>query len=513
MRTGEKYLESLNDGRDVWVGNTKIDNIATHPKTRQYAQRIAEFYDLHNREDLKEMMTYEDEHGVRRSMSWFPHRNKDELVRKRIYHEYIMRHFIGASLPRTPDVNNYILLTYFDDPGPWGAAAKNTYGHDLSQNIRDFHHQCLENDWSCAPHFVDPQMDRSGPEGQAKSPALRIVDSNEDGIVVHGVKAIGTGSAFADYLHLGIFFRPGVEPEQVIYGVTPANTKGVTIVCRDSLVKDDETEHPLASQADELDSMLVFDNVFIPWKYIFHVGNPEHAMLYPQRVFDWVHYHALVRAAVRAELMAGLAILITEHLGTSVIDAVGVRVSKIIGFHQTTSAHVIAAEDTGFQTPGGLYKPNILTFDFGRAYFLDNYATMVNELIDLCGRAALMFPSEDQWNDEKLNPWLRQLNKGPKGEPYDRIKIGRVIRDLFLTDWGGRLFMFENFNGTPINTIRMLTMRRAEFSGSGPYAEFARNVCGISVGDKGQTQYESQADYARAQDWGGRNLSSTVVKA
>ena len=43
---------------------------------------------------------------------------------------------------------------------------------------------------------------------------------------------------------------------------------------------------------------MLFDNVLIPWKYVFHIGNPEHAKLYPQRVFDWVHYHALVRQAV-----------------------------------------------------------------------------------------------------------------------------------------------------------------------------------------------------------------------
>ena len=31
----------------------------------------------------------------------------------------------------------------------------------------------------------------------------------------------------------------------------------------------------------------MFDNVLIPWKYVFHIGNPDHAKLYPQRVFDW----------------------------------------------------------------------------------------------------------------------------------------------------------------------------------------------------------------------------------
>ena len=54
LRTGEQYLESLNDGRVVWVGNERIDNVATHPLTRDYAKRTAEFFDLHNRPDLQD---------------------------------------------------------------------------------------------------------------------------------------------------------------------------------------------------------------------------------------------------------------------------------------------------------------------------------------------------------------------------------------------------------------------------------------------------------------------------
>jgi 4-hydroxyphenylacetate 3-monooxygenase/chlorophenol-4-monooxygenase component 2 len=116
LRTGKQYLESLNDGRVVWVGNEKIDNVATHPKTRDYAQRHADFYDLHHRPDLQDVMTYVDEAGERRSMMWFGHRTREELKKKRRYHETVMREMMGASFPRTPDVNNYVLTTYTDDP-------------------------------------------------------------------------------------------------------------------------------------------------------------------------------------------------------------------------------------------------------------------------------------------------------------------------------------------------------------------------------------------------------------
>jgi 4-hydroxyphenylacetate 3-monooxygenase/chlorophenol-4-monooxygenase component 2 len=504
LRTGRQYLEALNDGRDVWVGNERIDNVATHPKTRQYAQRIADFYDLHRREDLQDALTFVDDRGERRSMMWFHHRTKADLVRKRRYHELIMKELVAASLPRTPDVNNYMLLTYVDDPKPWEAASRGAEGRGLAKSIVDFYRFAVENDLNVAPHFVDPQADRSNPGAHAAAPALRVVETNDAGIVVSGMKSLGTSSPFADYLHVGVFFRPGALPDQIVYAVCPANTPSVTIVCRESTVKDDPTEHPLASQADELDAMILFENVLIPWKHVFHIGNPEHARLYPQRVFDWGHYHALIRQAVRAELMAGLAILMTEHLGTARIEEVQKRVAKLVGFQQTTYAHVLAAEEQGFVTPGGLYKPDVQMFNFGRAYFLEHFSSMIYELLDLCGRSAIIFPTEEQWRDPRLGPWMQRLNEGPVGEPFDRVKIGRVIRDLFLSDWGGRLWMFENFNGTPLQTIRTLTMKRAELSASGPYAAFARRVVGLDRATPTASEYEATAAYARAQDAGRR---------
>ena len=196
-----------------------------------------------------------------------------------------------------------MLVTYIDDPEPWEKAAIGADGRGLADNIRNFWQHAMDHDLVVAPHFVDPQADRSDPNAHANSPALRILSTNDEGILVNGVKAIGTASAFGDFLHLGVFFRPGAKGDQIIYGVCPANLKGITIVCRESLVETDPIEHPLASQGDELDATVMFDNVLIPWKYVFHIGNPDHAKLYPQRVFDWGHYYALVRQAVRAELL------------------------------------------------------------------------------------------------------------------------------------------------------------------------------------------------------------------
>ena len=214
-----------------------------------------------------------------------------------------------------------------------------------------------------------------------------------------------------------MFFRPGAKGDQIIYGVCPANLHGITIVCRESLVEADPIEHPLASQGDELDATVMFDNVLIPWKYIFHIGNPDHAKLYPQRVFDWGHYYALVRQAVRAELLAGLAILMCEHLGTSQDRSRAVAAGQD---HRVSADHLCPCprrRGSGLLSrPAACSSPTSSCSTGAASISCRTTAPWSNELIDLCGRSAIMFPTEQQWREPTMHPWFEKLNKGATGE-------------------------------------------------------------------------------------------------
>ena len=97
--------------------------------------------------------------------------------------------------------------------------------------------------------------------------------------------------------------------------------------------------------------------------------------------------------------------------GTAPKDAVNLNnLDDWKEFHQAMLAHVISSEELGFHTPGGHYKPNILIYDFGRALYLENFSEMIYELVDLSGRSALIFATEDQWQDSKLKPWFERMN-------------------------------------------------------------------------------------------------------
>jgi len=210
--------------------------------------------------------------------------------------------------------------------------------------------------------------------------------------------------------------------------------------------------------------------------------------------------------------MVGLALLLTQSLGTGSGPVVQAQLAELIRFRETCRAFMLAAEETGFVTPGGLYKPNNIYIDFGRAYYLENQHKMVNMLIDFCGRGVVIQPTKKELDDPYIGPKLAEALRGPEISARDRIKIFRQISERFLTEWGNRHEMFEKFNGTPLYLINLLTMQRTEYQVDGPLTELARQVLGFGdTAELGKRTREAekashyasvrfQPEYAKAQD-------------
>ncbi len=503
IRTGEEYLESLRDDRRVYTGGELIRDVTTHPKTKGYAQAIAEYYDLHHDPELRDTLTFVDEDGERRAMHWFLPRSKEDVVRRRKYHEFWWRHFKGANYTRPPASMLPVMYTQVDDPEPWEENSTMHDGRPLAKYIRQQWDRIKSQDLSFSPMFLDVQYDRSRDESAAETPMLSIVGKNDEGITVRGWKAIGTYIPFVDEILIGILWRPGNTAEQTVYALCPVNAPGVSIFCRPSRARPEASpfDNPLASMGDELDGMAYFDDVFIPWERVQHVGNPDHAKWYPQRQFDWIHTETQIRHVSNAELIAGLGLLVTYALGTNGSPIVQSQLADLVRFRETCRAFMIAAEETGFYTPGGLYKPNNIFVDFGRAYYLENVHDMINTLIDFCGRGVVVTPTEADFDDPYIGPKLEEALRGSHISARDRTKIFTVIQDRFLSEYGARKEMFEKFNGTPLYLIRLLTMQRTEYQVDGPLTELAREVVGLGDTEemaKRAEEAERKSHYASA---------------
>ena len=480
LRTGKEYLESVRDGRRIICGGEWIDDITTHPKTRGYTQRVAAFYDFHLDPEHREHLTFVDEGGIRRSKQWkLPH-SKEDAVDKRKYYDYIFRNFDAGMLTRLPCSNNTTLYTLVDDPEPWEEQTVFGKGQPMAQNIRNAWKEIRDGDLYTAPSFLDLQFNRAQ-DGSERVPMLRVVEERAEGILVEGWKAVGTGVVFSNWMNIGILWHLGTQPDQIIFIRVPTDQEGVTHVSRESYAKTGASDYDyrFSSQGDELDSMAYFDNVIVPWENVFHLGNEDHAKLYPQRIFDWIHVETQIRQVVNAELIAGLGLLLTESLGTSKHPVVASQLADMIRFRETCRAFTIASEETGNTTPSGLYKPNNIFVDLARAFYIENVNKHIETLTDLCGRSIMMQPTEADLDDEYIGPQLANALRGPHISARDKMKIVKVIRDRFYSEAGARHEIFERFNGTPVFLIKLLTMQRVEYAIDGPLVELARKVCDL----------------------------------
>ncbi|MEC9445482.1 MAG: 4-hydroxyphenylacetate 3-hydroxylase N-terminal domain-containing protein, partial [Chloroflexota bacterium] len=44
--TGQRYIESLRDGREVWLDGKRIDDVPSHPAFSGMVNELARIYDL-----------------------------------------------------------------------------------------------------------------------------------------------------------------------------------------------------------------------------------------------------------------------------------------------------------------------------------------------------------------------------------------------------------------------------------------------------------------------------------
>ena len=66
LRTGQDYIESLRDGREVWIDGERVADVATHPAFAPIVNVRARIYDLGHEAGTADLLTYIDEQTAER---------------------------------------------------------------------------------------------------------------------------------------------------------------------------------------------------------------------------------------------------------------------------------------------------------------------------------------------------------------------------------------------------------------------------------------------------------------
>ena len=101
LRTGGEHLETLRDGRVVYIGSERVDDVTRHPAFRDAAATVAAIYDMKTDPANRDAMSYEEE-GGRHSVYFLRPRTRDDLQRRMLAHRRIADLTFGM-FGRSPD--------------------------------------------------------------------------------------------------------------------------------------------------------------------------------------------------------------------------------------------------------------------------------------------------------------------------------------------------------------------------------------------------------------------------
>ena len=271
-----QYKDSLNDGRVVYYKGEKIENVAIHPDLGVCADLMAIDYEMAENPEFRDMAVMKDtESGEEISRYYYKPQNAEDLLKA---HELIVKatelgdgyiplaHDIGA------DALNAINIT-----------ANMIGNQDYIDRIENYRKTLQEKDLATCAGVTcvkGDRMLRPSDPGQAHPDSyVRMVDKNSKGIVVRGAKMHITGAAYCN----DIFVIPcramtEADADYAVAFAIPANTKGITQVCRPFISQRSSLEFPNTRPVRvHTDSLIVFDDVFVPWERVFMCGEWQHA--------------------------------------------------------------------------------------------------------------------------------------------------------------------------------------------------------------------------------------------
>src|SRR5215211_7742609 len=267
LRTGKEHLESLRDGRVVYVGRERVDDVTRHPAFRAAAGTVAALFDMKADPANRGTMTYEED-GGRHSIYFLQAKTRGDLERRMIGHKKIADLTYGM-FGRSPDhVASFVTgMAMKPDalPAPFA----------YPDNLLKYYRHIRDNDIYVVYAVVPPQAARN-PEFYHKQnipvPTLQVVGEDDDGVVISGMKMLATGALYANEIWIGnvIPLAPDQKKEAITCAI-PCNAPGLTLWSRKPAALDarSEFDSPLAWRFDESDSMLLCDDVKVPWERVF----------------------------------------------------------------------------------------------------------------------------------------------------------------------------------------------------------------------------------------------------
>jgi len=433
VRTPEQYIESLKDGRTVYCLGEKVKDVTQHPFLKICLKWCATYYVLAQDPRYRDLFTARREDGEPVSFNFLPQRSSQDLLRRREIIKLLARTCFGkppgAQFTGVDGLNALTVVTRRVDKH---------FGTDYAERLEGYRKYLQDNDLTIALAMTDVKGNRSlRPSRQEphKDYYVRIVDEISDGIVVRGAKAhISHAPCNNEILVVPCRAMTEEDKDYAVAFAIPADTEGVTMICAEPEVRnpDDLFDYPIGASIYLADSLIVFDNVFVPKERVFLKGEWQYA---GQVAYMFGNFHRLsaeTYKAVELEVVTGAAALMAEYNGIEKASHIQEKLTWLTLYTEATDIIGQAAcEHCVSESDSDLVYPNPMYANIAKFFFAENFHQATKYLQDIAGGIVATIPSSKDFFNPETREFIEKYLGGRVSVPTEhRVRLIRLIRDL-----------------------------------------------------------------------------------
>jgi 4-hydroxyphenylacetate 3-monooxygenase len=467
LRTGKEHLESLRDGRAIYIGGERIDDVTTHPAFRNAATTVAGLYDLKADPALRDVMSYEED-GGRHSIYFLRAKSRDDLQRRMLGHRRIAD-FTHGLFGRSPDhVASFItgMAMKPDELKP---------PHAHADNLLAYYRHARDNDLYVVYAVVPPQAARN-PEFYQRAniplPTLRVVREDDSGVVISGMKMLATGAAFANEIWIGnVIPLAADQKNEAITCAIPCNAPGLQLWSRQPFEPGctSEFDSPLSYRYDESDCMLICHEVKVPWERVFVHGDAllsrDIYVKTPSHCFG--NHQSNVRYWSKMRLLVGLCSKIAHATGADQVPAVREALGRVSA-SEAQIAGMVNGQINAFEDnwPGNGYVCFNRRMMYGALeWCTQNYTKFVDELRELMGGGVFQMPADiSVLREPDLARDFQTFWQTPQNDAVARMKLFKLAWDMVGSEFAGRHLQYEKFYAGASFIVRNHSFRETDWA-------------------------------------------------
>ncbi len=429
LKTVEEYKQSLRDGRVVFYNGEKVEDVTTHPALQVGVGTASVDYAMAEMPEYEDLATVTDEKtGEPISRYYYTPKDTDDLLKR---HELMVTgtRLGGNTVPFTKDIGA-------DAMNAVSMTANMIGKKEYVERAENFRAHLQKNDLSMAGAMTDVKGNRvlrPSDEKQAHPDYyVRIVDRTKDGIIVRGAKAhITAAPYFNELLVMPCRNMTEADADYAVSFAIPANTKGVIQIAHPFAAHRDQADFPVDLPVrNHTDSMIIFDDVLVPWERVFLCGEWQFAM---PLVYNFATLHRHTGCSYHIpmyETMVGVAQAIAEYNGIERAPHIRQEITDLVIQVQTLKS-LSRASCLDYEIYGGIPIPNRTITNIAKYSYANNWHACVKIIQDIAGGLLVTAPTYRDWQNPKTKDFLDKYLGGKAGIPTEhRLRMLQMIRHM-----------------------------------------------------------------------------------